>query len=140
MQSEEDTKPFWNYVKAIRRDVFGVSSFLSMGCIVSCAKEKAEALNQQFCSIFTKEDHSFMPSLGDCRVPDMPDIKITTYGVEKLLKNLQVQKASGPDNIPARVLKECVPSAAPILQKIFQKSISTGILPDDWLNANVSPI
>jgi hypothetical protein len=136
----ENTKPFWNYVKALRRDVFGVSPLSSNGRIVSTAQEKAEALNTQFCSVFTKEDLSTVPDLGNSTVPDMPDLKITTEGVEKLLQNLKINKSSGPDNVPARILKECAPSVAPILQKIYQKSISSGSLPRDWLNANVSPI
>ena len=70
----------------------------------------------------------------------MPEIKVTVSGVEKLLKNLQPHKASGPDDVPARVLKECATSISPILQKIYQKSLSTGNLPEDWLNANVTPI
>ena len=70
----------------------------------------------------------------------MPNLKITTTGVEKLLKNLKVNKVSGPDNIPARILKECATSAAPVIQKIYQESVSSGILPQDWLNASVSPI
>ena len=136
----ENTKPFWNYVKALRKDVFGVSSLTSAGRIVSDAKEKAETLNDQFCSVFTEENLTSIPNLGPSSVPDMPDIHITTAGVEKLLKNLKVNKASGPDNIPARVLKECASSVAPIFQKIYQKSVTTGILPQDWLKANVSPI
>ena len=31
-------------------------------------------------------------------------------------------------------------SLAPVFQKIFQKSVDTGVLPKDWLNANVVPI
>lgn len=136
----ENTKPFWNYVKALRRDVFGVSPLSSMGRIASSAKEKAEALNKQFCSVFTREELSSIPTLGTSTVPDMPDIEISVTGVEKLLRNLKVNKAPGPDNIPARILQECASSVAPLLQKIYQKSISSGSLPQDWLNANVSPI
>ena len=70
----------------------------------------------------------------------MPDITVTTLGIEKLLNNLKVNKATGPDNIPARILKNCSSAVAPILQKIFQKSISTGTIPQDWRIANVSPV
>ena len=31
-------------------------------------------------------------------------------------------------------------SLAPVFQKIFQKSVDTGVLPKDWLNSNVIPI
>ena len=35
----------------------------------------------------------------------MPNITVTTNGVEKLLSDIKVNKASGPDNIPNVVLK-----------------------------------
>ncbi|XP_077978226.1 uncharacterized protein LOC144433741 [Glandiceps talaboti] len=113
----DNTKPFWNYIKALRRDVIGVSPLSSMGRIASSAKEKAEILNNQFCSVFTNEDLTCIPNLGISKIPKMPDITITTIGIEKLLKNLKVNKASGPDNIPARILKECATSIAPYYKK-----------------------
>ena len=51
-----------------------------------------------------------------------------------------MNKASGPDNIPDRVLKECAAVITQILQCIFQKSIATGTLPQDCCEANVLPI
>jgi hypothetical protein len=36
----------------------------------------------------------------------MPEITITNNGVVKLLKNLDVSKATSPDEISARLLKE----------------------------------
>ena len=36
----------------------------------------------------------------------MDDTIITTDGVKKLLDDLNVYKANGPDGIPARMLKE----------------------------------
>ena len=42
--------------------------------------------------------------------------------------------------IPARLLKECAEELAPILAIIYNKSIQTGIVPDDWKKANVSAV
>ena len=36
----------------------------------------------------------------------MDDIAVTTDGAEKLLDDLNLYKANGPDRIPARMLKE----------------------------------
>ena len=52
----------------------------------------------------------------------MPPIHITVRGIEQLLKELKPNKAQGPDNIPARILKEMASKIAPILTIIFQKS------------------
>ena len=67
--------------------MFGVSSLNSEGRIISTAREKAETLNNQFCSVFTKEDLFSMPSLKSSNIPNMPDIQITN-GVEKTVKEV----------------------------------------------------
>ena len=61
-------------------------------------------------------------------------------GVEGLLKKINASKASGPDNIPNRVLKECATELAPAIAVLFQQSLNTGTLPDAWTSANISPI
>ena len=70
----------------------------------------------------------------------MPDISITTQGIENLLNDLKIHKACGPDTISARILKETSDIIAPILQIIFQISLNTGRVPTDWTTAYVTPI
>ena len=70
----------------------------------------------------------------------MPEITITDKGVEGLLKGLNPNKASGPDEISPRLLKELHAEIAPILTKIFRSSLSTGIVPDDWKTALLAPV
>ena len=61
----------------------------------------------------------------------MLDIVVEAHGVEKLLSTVKSSKASGPDEIPCRVLKETAHEIAPILADIFNCSLSTGTLPCD---------
>ena len=51
-----------------------------------------------------------------------------------------VSKSIGPDNISNVILKNCASQLAPGLSAIFQKSIDCGDLPEDWVNANISPV
>ncbi len=81
-----------------------------------------------------------LPSLTTCDVPHVKDIFIHAPGIEKLLKDLDPNKACGVDEIPPRILKEVAHELAPILTKIFQTSLDSGQLPEDWRRANVSPI
>ncbi len=61
-------------------------------------------------------------------------------GVEKLLSKIDPTKASGPDNIPCRILKELSSKLAPILTYIFEQSLSSGELPEEWTKANIAPV
>ena len=67
----------------------------------------------------------------------MGEITVDSNGVLKLLNNLKIHKASGPDSLSARVFKECSSEIAPILALIYNESLAQGTVPDDWLQANV---
>ena len=74
----------------------------------------------------------------------MSDIDITTTGIDALLSNLNALKAAGPDEtsymISARALKEMHSLIALILKAIFNFSLNTGVVPNDWKIANVTPL
>jgi len=70
----------------------------------------------------------------------MPDMIITEPGVLKLLLMLNPNKSLGPDDIPPHVLKEASSEIAPVLTWIFNQSISSGTVPDDWRLANIFPL
>jgi len=103
--------------------------------------KKAEALNKQFQSVFTKEHDRSILNKGPSPHPTMPDINITTPGILKLLQNLDIHKASSSDSISSRVLKETAEPIAPILRSIFTFFMDSGTVPGDWRNAyNINPI
>ena len=60
---------------------------------------------------------------------------IQTEGVRKLLQELDPHKATGPDNIPANLLKLTAPQTAPSLVLVFTASVIQGKLPDDHINS-----
>jgi len=67
----------------------------------------------------------------------VPDIQVTTPGVLKLLSQLDVRKSIGPDGISPWILKETSHEVAPILTFIFNQSLSSGVVPQDWRLANI---
>ena len=71
------------------------------------------------------------------RLHDMPAIRVTHKGVLDLLEAIVPGKASGPDNIPARVLQESAKSLAPVLTDFFQQSLDESRIPDDWKQQHV---
>jgi hypothetical protein len=75
---------------------------------VLCFKSKAELLNDQFKSVFTKENvQELLPEVSELKYPSISDINIEVHGVVKLLTNLNMNKTSCPDNIANKVLKAC---------------------------------
>ena len=90
--------------------------------------------------MFTEEDLDSIPSKGVSPHPTMPKIFITRKGVSKSIKRLNTKKASGPDKIPISVLKETENEIVPILQSLYQQSLDTHEVPNDWKEANTVPI
>ena len=96
-------------------------------------KDKADILNRQSESVFTKEDTSTtIPKPAGNPFPSMPDINITEEGVLKLLLKINPNKACGPDLITARILKDLAREIAPFLTRIFQSALNNGDVPKDW--------
>ena len=136
---KNDTKPFWKYIQSKKQESIGVAPLRKGTQLNSDSKVKAQILNEQFQSVFTKEDDS-CPQLEGPSHPPITTLDISVEGVRKLLSELRVNKASGPDNIPNRVLRELADELAPALHLIFTQSLSSNQLPSDWRNANISPI
>ena len=86
---------------------------------------------------FTQDNDTPLPDLPQTS-PIIDQIEISHVGVEKLLRDLKPHKAPGPDAIPNLVLKTCSTSISKSLSIIYQSSLNSGTLPDDWLTANIS--
>jgi hypothetical protein len=59
--------------------------------------------------------------------------------VQKQLASLNPKKSAGPDEILSHVTKE-TSEIAPILTYIFNQSLLSGQLPEDWRTANIFPL
>ena len=124
-----------------RMDSCGVAPLKRDGIAYSDAKVKAEILNDQFTSVFTTEDPSKpLPDLGPSPHPTVADITVQQNGVLKLLQHLNPHKATGPDEVSARLLKETTQQVAPALTLLFQASLDQGTIPEEWKAANITPL
>ena len=70
----------------------------------------------------------------------MADITIEEAGVAKLLKGVDPSKASGPDQIPCKLLIELPIELAPVFTRLFQTSYNSGSLPSTWKSAWITPV
>ena len=78
--------------------------------------------------------------LLDRSAPRMNDISVSTDGVTKLLKGLIPSKAMGPDESHPRILKELAAEHGPVFTHLFQQSLDTGEIPEEWSLANICPL
>ena len=128
----EKIKKFWSFIKSLKKDVFGITSLRENGILQTDSKEKANIFDRQYQSAFTCEDVSDPTSKGVSPFSSMRDITVDPKGAAKLLDGLNVHKASGPDGLNARVLKECSIEISPILALIYNESLAWGDVPDEW--------
>ena len=139
---KENPNKFWKYVNDKCKTNVGISSLKDeKGNLITNDKERAEILNNFFTSVFLKEDTSNLPNIKTGEYSNgklMEDIKITKDMVEKKLKELNPNKAQGPDSIPPRVLREIHKEIAEPLTILFQKTIDSGEISKELKTAEVT--
>ena len=64
---------------------------------------------------------------------------ITSEMVQRKLKKLKANKSSGPDGIHVNILREAHNFDKP-LALMFNTSLSTSVIPQDWKDANITPL
>ena len=67
------------------------------------------------------------------------NVSVTPKMVRKVVMNLDLSKASGPDCIPVVVLKNCEPELSYILAELF-KCLKESCFPDCWKVSSVVPV
>ena len=151
------TKKLYSLLKHSKQDSSGIASLKANNKSYTDDTDKANTLNGQFHSVFSPKSPKSLKQLAQRTLQDlhdsgmnppfnpsphskMPDIQVSTQGIEKLLKGLNPHKAAGPDKFKPIVLQTLHKELAPILQLMYQKSLDTGKLPSIWKDANVSPI
>jgi hypothetical protein len=147
-ENRPSLKRFWTYIKSQRSDKTGISQLKVNGRLITDPEALAETLNNHFQSVFSDgtdyNQEEFEEKCGmsaqNRSFREMEEIVISEDGIRKQLQELDPHKAPGPDGISPRVLRELAPEIAPILRVIFESSLTTGEVPQDWKDANVTPI
>ena len=115
-----------------------------MGEIIELDGDMCALLNSHFLSVFTQEKLDNMPAVeaiyNGTPTDRLDNCVINDRDVLAKLEKLKVNKSPGPDEIYARVLKECREVISGPLAAAFNESIESGSVPEDWKVANVVPI
>ena len=73
-------------------------------------------------------------------MPSLHTVKISPNIVHKKLLDINPNKSPGPEGWPLLTLKETAEQICTPLSILFNKSLESGILPQDWKSAQVTPI
>ena len=136
-------KDWWNTLKRfIKPDQKSTIPSLDVDdAVYSNGVDKANKLNDFFTEqTVLDESNTSLPPLSDLPPFKFDSISVSSDEVTSVLTSLNIGKASGPDSINNRLLKELAQPLTLPLKDLFNYSLAIGKVPSIWKQANVSPI
>ena len=118
-----------------------IPSFENDGSISSDENDKANILNIFFSNpqLFNNQYPILHQILPTAVTNELNKIEFSRTEVETILKSLPIGKASGPNNLSNRILRELAQEiSSPFCN--FNQSINLGSVPSSYKEANVCPI
>ena len=106
--------------------------------MLSSASDKAKLLADNFSKNSNLDDTRIsLPVFPSRTSPKLHNISVTPKIVKKVITNLDLSKASGPNCIPVVVIKNCESELSYILAELFNKSLKESFFPDCWKVSSV---
>src|SRR5271163_986838 len=143
---KNDSKSFYAYVRSKQRTKDKVGPLKDDGGNVIVEDGiAANILNDYFSSVFTIEDCTNIPVPEKLFKENLANegllqLDITAEMVENKLEKLKVNKCPGLDGMHPKMLCELRKELAGPLAKIYNCSLRTGIVPEEWREAGVAPL
>ena len=140
---EAKTKPklFWSHTRRKLRTKVGVAPLLEnkkdKNSLVFEDEKKANLLQKQFSSVFTKEPLEHIPSISNRTAEKVKHVEIKAKKVSEKLKALNTNKSCGPDDIHPRLLSELADIISEPIAILLNLSIRSGKIPKEWKLANI---
>ena len=135
-----NSKKFWSTVRSLNKSVSSIPTLVHGPVTATTDKEKAELLNSFFCQCFNRSVLPLQPNGTNSALHSDESILCTPEIVNDILLEIDISKATGPDGISGRMLKGTAQSIAIPLCKLFNMSISTGSIPQEWRTSNIVPV
>ena len=99
--------------------------------VLSSVSDKAKLFAENFFVNSNLEDSGISLPVSPSRTNfKRHNISVTPKKVRKVVMNLDLSKASGPDCIPVVVLKNCEPELSYILAELFNNGLQESCFPD----------
>ena len=142
--AKKNSKMFWSYMKQKTVNRVSVGPLVRDRVVITDDKQMCEVLNQQYCSVFTREDLANLPEVEHnfphSEDKELQNIKFTREKVRVRLSKLKPSSAPGPDQIWPKVLNRMAAALSIPLSIIFSTCVAEESVPPDWKLANVTPI
>jgi len=140
-----DNKSFFSYINSKSRTRNKVGPLKdNNNLIIDENKKAANFLNDYFSSVFTTEDLEQIPDPVKIFKGETSDyllnISVSEEEVLDKLQSINVNKSMGPDDIHGKLLYEIRYAITKPLTYMFNLSLSQGVVPQDWRDANVVPL
>ena len=109
--------------------------------VLTFASDKAKLFAEKFSKNSNLDDSGIsLPVFFSRTNLILHNVSVTPKMVKKIIINLDLLKASGPDCIPVVVLKNCDPKLSYILAERFNKCLNKSCFPDCWKVSLVVPV
>ena len=142
-------KDFWKIVKHFTSKKDTVSSIPPLSTTNTSGthilhvtdEEKANCLNNYFAAISTLDDsNADLPPYYELTDKVLDKIDITEDEIKYVIINLDPNKASGPDLISNKMIKQVATAISKPLKIIFNRSLNESVFPDLWKLGNLVPL
>ena len=144
-----DKKKFWHIIRHFVKSnntsgnipplVIDSAGHQNVYCFTD--EEKAECLNNYFTSISNVDDSNTQLPFPQIKCQNtVSSISCTPSEVETLIKLLNPNKATGPDNVSNKMLKAVAKEISLPLSLLFNRSFTEGVFADSLKESNVVPL
>ncbi|MCP4459481.1 MAG: hypothetical protein GY816_15890, partial [Cytophagales bacterium] len=143
---KDNPKYFYSYAKKFSKKKSNISMlFDENGTIKSNPKDIANLLQKQFLSVFSDPSKTRIDSASfhppDIKHPFTDDmLEFSVSDIIEAIGDIKPNAASGPDEIPVILLKNCKEVLAEPIHLIWSNSLNTGEVPSFYKFSHVSPL
>ena len=123
---------FWQIANSVlNKGKSAISPLFNSLEVLSSASDKAKLFAENFSKNSNLDDSGIsLPVFSSRTNLKLHNISVSLKTVKKVIMNLDLSKASGPDCIPVVVLKNCESELSYMLAELFNKCLKESCFPD----------
>lgn len=136
-----DPKTFWSFINTKRNSDSIPSDMTYNDVHLSCPKDVVNAFADHFAKSFALNNNPAVNLMcSSINVNTLNIGCISEENVYKAIQKLKPKLTSGPDQIPAFIVRDCASVFTKPLTVLFNLSLKTCIFPSKWKLSRISPV